>query len=695
MLVMELLRSLIIIVIAFTLLRPEIVTKTIRKSDPEIVVLHDVSGSMSTQDLVVVKGNGVSQAVKRSEWVAEQLSEKFYSPLEKQYRVAVESFSMPPDVPDNEEKNATDLSYALAGRISEYKNLRAVILMSDADWNFGGSPVGAASELRRKSTPIYVVSTGSPAYLPDLELKKVKAPAFCLAGEKISIPFQIQNRMNHDVKTRITLSSEYGSENEKQIVLPAHELFRESILWQPRKTGTYQLSLDLPVQKDELISENNRFTFNIAVKQELLKVLLIDSEPRWEYRYLRNALMRDPGVEVKTLLLHPGMSPGGGKNYINKFPGKEEISKFDVIFLGDVGLGKNELTEGDLNLIEGVVKHQGTGLVLLPGYRGRHLSFQKTVIDDMYPVELDKSRPAGISSAVPANMDLSSIGRKHFLLMLADSPTANSYIWKKLPGFCWNAAVRKTRPGSHVLALHSGLRSDSGRMPLIVIREYGNGNVLFMGTDSAWRWRKGVEDKYHYRYWGQVVRWMAHKRHLAGGKGIRCFFVPETPQVGNTVYLYATLNDRLGRPVDKAVVNVTLQPKAGGFAVDFSLTQEKEGWGVYKGSFVPETGGIYKARISSPQTGSELDFSINVSVKKREEVGRPVRMKTMYELANITGGGVFMPEELDSIITQINALPQEIEIEKRFLLWCQWWWGAMIILMLTLYWSLRKIFGLL
>ena len=54
----------------------------------------------------------------------------------------------------------------------------------------------------------------------------------------------------------------------------------------------------------------------------------------------RNALSRDPGVEVACLLFHPGLSKvgGGNKDYIKQFPaGLEELSKFDVVFLGDVG----------------------------------------------------------------------------------------------------------------------------------------------------------------------------------------------------------------------------------------------------------------------------------------------------------------------------------------------------------------------
>ena len=91
--------------------------------------------------------------------------------------------------------------------------------------------------------------------------------------------------------------------------------------------------------------------------------------------------------------------------------------------------------------------------------------------------------------------------------------------------------------------MHSALRNQWGRMPLLVTRTAGNGKVLFLGTDSAWRWRRGVEDKFHYRFWGQVVRWMAHQRHLSGKEGIRLSYSPETPEAGDTVFLQSTVLD--------------------------------------------------------------------------------------------------------------------------------------------------------
>ena len=696
--IMELLRTVLIVTVLFTLLRPELVFKTTLTSEPEVVVLQDISGSMDTRDLITKGENGV-EAVSRTAWINARLKDKFYKPLEKKFKVSVTSFSIPKKTVNSENSNqmpedGTDLNYALSDQLAGYKNLRAVILLSDGAWNSGKSPVGAAAKLRNRRTKVYAVPTGSSDWLPDIEVKKVIAPAFCLSNEKISIPFQIQSRMKTEIRTTVELVSEYGVENSKSIILSPGEMLEDSIIWQPKRNGEYRLTLKTPVQNGELISDNNSSSFTILVKKELLQVLLIDTLPRWEYRYLRNALMRDPGVEVNTLLLHPRLGAGGGKGYIPRFPTREELSKYDVIFIGDIGTGTNELTKKDAELIEGVVKQQGSGVVFMPGYQGRQLSLLDTIIGDMYPVELDRDRPGGYASGIESKMELSGKGREHFLLMLADTPSMNSYVWRHLPGFFWNAAVKKERPGSTVLAVHSGLKCESGRMPLIVTREYGNGNVLFMGTDSAWRWRKGVEDKYHYRFWGQVVRWMAHKRHLAYDKGIRCFFVPEAPNAKNQVTLYATLHNRAGTPVDNADVTVSIKPENGDAAVTFQLHQEKDGWGLYKGSFTPEKSGRYTLNISSPQTGSNIDIKLDVSGEKLEKTGEPVHRNTLLEITRITRGQLFTPDELGKLIKQINALPKQVEIEKRFMLWCQWWWGAIIIFMLTLYWVIRKVNGL-
>ncbi|GIT05906.1 MAG: hypothetical protein CM1200mP29_13170 [Verrucomicrobiota bacterium] len=67
-----------------------------------------------------------------------------------------------------------------------------------------------------------------------------------------------------------------------------------------------------------------------------LSVLVVDSQPRWEYRYLRNALAPDPGVDLSCMLFHPNIGTGGGRDYLSTFPGSREmLTRYDGVFLGD------------------------------------------------------------------------------------------------------------------------------------------------------------------------------------------------------------------------------------------------------------------------------------------------------------------------------------------------------------------------
>src|SRR6516225_9781533 len=139
------------------------------------------------------------------------------------------------------------------------------------------------------------------------------------------------------------------------------------VMWKPKTVGDYSMTLSVPPNSEETIKENNRITAPISIREEKLRVLVIESYPRWEYRYLRNALSRDPGVEVSCLLFHPGLSkPGGGnKDYIKQFPaGLDELSKYDVVFLGDVGVGDGQLTSEQCRLIKGIVEFQASGELL-------------------------------------------------------------------------------------------------------------------------------------------------------------------------------------------------------------------------------------------------------------------------------------------------------------------------------------------
>ena len=210
---------------------------------------------------------------------------------------------------------------------------------------------------------------GVPIYW---HLLSLDAPTFAVIGKSVRIPFSIESSLPRDYLTTVALHSSAGDEVTKDVRIAAMGVTHDWMMWKPAALGDVTLTLSVPPHHDETLTDNNRLSVPIAVRQEKLRVLVVESYPRWEYRYLRNALSRDPGVDLSCLLFHPGLSkPGGGnKDYIKQFPaGLDELSRFDVVFLGDVGMGGGQLTAEQCGLLKGLVEHQASGLVFMPGPR--------------------------------------------------------------------------------------------------------------------------------------------------------------------------------------------------------------------------------------------------------------------------------------------------------------------------------------
>mgnify|MGYP001458191721 CR=1 FL=1 len=47
--------------------------------------------------------------------------------------------------------------------------------------------------------------------------------------------------------------------------------------------------------------------------------------------------------------------------------------------------------------------------------------------------------------------------------------------------------------------------------PLLAGHSFGAGKALYAGFDETWKWRFEVGDKYHQRYWNQLISWIMEK----------------------------------------------------------------------------------------------------------------------------------------------------------------------------------------
>ncbi len=685
---LELFRLALIGLMALSLNQPEWVEEFRPDEKPAIVVLWDNSTSMDTRD--VPHGTGGSTLMTRREAIASLTNDAAWTSLRERMDVIVQPFSAPGP------GNRTDLYEPLAQAPEKVKNLIGVVLISDGDWNEGPPPVQAATKLRLKGIPVFSVPVGSTTRLPDIELVSLGAPTFGVAGKAVRIPFTIDSTMPREYLTTVTLKTSDGDEVAQEVKIAPMGRTSGSVVWKPTKVGDHTLTLDVPKHPDETIVDNNRLTAPIAIREEKLRVLLVESLPRWEYRYLRNALSRDPGVEVSCLLYHPGLSKvgGGTKDYIKQFPaGLDELSKFDVVFLGDVGLDDGQLTAEQCRLLKGLVEHQASGLVFMPGAQGREFSLLDTPLADLFPVVMDDSQPGGWGSRTPGHFELTEVGRRSLLTNLADTQDNNLEVWDDLPGFQWYAPVVRAKGGTEVLAVHKDATNQHGRLPLLVTRTFGAGKVLFMGTDGAWRWRKGVEDKYHYRFWGQVVRWMAYQRNMAKGETMRLYYSPDQPQVRQTLALNANVMDRSGEPLSKGDVTARITAPSGKVET-VRFTSAGEEWGVFQSRFTANEPGKHKVTLACRQTGATLETSIFVQGDVNERVGRPARPEVLEEISRVTHGKMLAPGKIDQLLQSLASLPDPPPSVRRVQLWSHPALAGSVIVLLAAFWVARKVVGL-
>ena len=111
------------------------------------------------------------------------------------------------------------------------------------------------------------------------------------------------------------------------------------------------------------------------------------------------------------------------------------------------------------------------------------------------------------------------------VLRFSQNEAENHEIWNDLPGHSWGL-IGVAKPGATVWASARTRDARPGaawdRSHALFAQQYvGAGQVVWLGVDSTWRWRYGVGDQYHHRFWGQLARWAADFKSAVGNEFVR------------------------------------------------------------------------------------------------------------------------------------------------------------------------------
>ena len=227
---------------AVVLNQPEWIEEFRPTEKPTVAVLCDDSASMDTRD--VVPRPATDQPISRRESIAPLISPiRLASARPTNSKSSSQPFSTP------QPGHGTNLYAPLADAPEKFKNLIGIVLASDGDWNEGQAPVSAASQLRLKNIPVLAVPVGSATRLPDIEVLSLDAPTFGVAGKSVRVPFTIDSSLPREYVTTVTLKASNGDQVDKEIRIAPMGRTSDWIVWKPKETGDYTLTLDVPPQQ--------------------------------------------------------------------------------------------------------------------------------------------------------------------------------------------------------------------------------------------------------------------------------------------------------------------------------------------------------------------------------------------------------------------------------------------------------------
>ncbi len=615
-----------------------------------------------------------------------------------------------------------------------------VVLLSDGQRNSPADPMPTVDRLAAQGVPVYSVLIGSTAPPRDAAIAAVKSPESVYRGDVATVVATIKVDGYAGKDVAVTLERAGGSPLRQTVRAPASASGARPVVSFSvplEDAGTSLLSIAVEPLAGDVRRDNDRRTIAIQVADDKARVLLVDGEARWEFRYIRNAFERDTRVALKSVVFHqPPASGALSRSYEIDVPPKPDVSRnqpdplgeFDAIILGDVGSA--EVSSELWARLEAFVAERGGTLIFSVGPRSwAALAHQETARKLLPVTELhvvaSGDEQGGARSGADDNLDQRALPRGASIrplavgveasawpmLQLDGDPDRNRATWAKLPRMPWLIAGR-AKPGARALAV----AGEDDTAAVIAAQPYGLGKVLWLGTDGTWRWRFRTGDRYHHRFWGQVARWAAGARLAAGNAHVRFGAAKARYPEGERIELQARISEgeqgvgpellvagkifkadaKTGAAAGEPIAIVPLRAVAG---------QPR----AFGGDAVAAAAGRYVMRLDVPQLAEKLglgseggaaDFKIPeavfdvVSRESSETVELAAARDQVDQLAAATGGRVLADHEALELPSLLHARTRQTTRVVETTLWDQPAYLLIFLGLLTVEWVSRKRLGL-
>ena len=708
------LQTLLAALLLVLLWQPAITVAELKPQQNIIAVLVDDSRSMGITEDGSTRQSQAVQALQNG--VLDSLNRSFQTRL---YRVddvpaRVENLdslkSLQPTAP------STRIGDSLKQLSDETSDLPigAVVLLSDGDDNTGGIGADTISALRSRHIPVHTVGFGRERAAHDVELDDAVIAPRALADSRLAAKITFHQRGYAGGKINLTVRDVGGSQPRvlaaRAVTLgPDGNLQTETLMFDIGSAGARTLQVAAAPLPGEENTANNTLTRVVNVGSEPRRVLYMEGEPRWEYKFIRQAEQDDRMVQIASIdrtsgtkIYRQGLA--NGKELADGFPARpEDLFAYQGMIIGSVEAGF--FTPNQQELIREFVDRRGGGLLLLGGqFALADGGWNASNLTDLLPTVLPTQPGTFHREADPKNgtthttAELAPAGVDSIITRLVDDPAANAAKWKKLPYLMDYEDPGTPKPGANVLL--DMITPEGRKLPLLITESFGHGRTAIMATGGSWRWQMSspLGETAHDLFWQQLLRWVVSDTpgHVAAS-------VPAQMLLDNgVVTISAQVRDQQYNPAADAKVEAHILGPSGVSAL-VEMTPVPDNPGQFQAVWSAPKPGAYLTEVTAqrtdPAAGTVKELGRDVLTFQRmdgvaESFHTEQNRELLEHLASQTGGQYWKPADLDKLAARIPFSEAGVTMRETKDLWDLPLIFLVLVLLRFSEWWLRRKWGI-
>ena len=697
-------RLTLIALIAFCLLRPVLVVKAAIPQQNFLAVLIDDSRSMQIADADEGQTRGEyarQQFADRTAGMLKRLSEKF---VIRTFRFS----SSPVRLGAANELTfggvETKLGAALDGARQELAGLplAGMVLVSDGADTTDAALTDAVLSLKAAALPVFTVGVGQDHLARDIQVDRVATPRQALKGTSLLIDVVVRQTGYAGETVMLDVEDAGRIVGTQEVKLPNDgEPASVRVRVMAADAGPRVLKFRISPQRDEVISQNNVRDSLIDVIDRAERILYYEGQPRFEMKFIRQAIREDKNLQLVTLLRtaeskYLRLGVDDAEHLAGGFPKtREELFGYRGLVLGSIEA--SAFSADQLRMIAEFVEKRGGGLLVLGGPGSfSEGGYAGTPVADVLPVVLERVVRAvnGPAVSTPIVVRATRAGEAHAVTQIAANEAASAARWPELPALTTVNSTRAVKPGATVLLTGAdGRRRDH---VVLASQRYGRGKAIAQAVQDSWLWqmhaKMSVRDQTHENYWRQMLRWLVD----SVPDPVDVHTVADRVQPGQPVTLVADVVDRAFVELNDArVVARVRRPNGTVETTPMQWTGERDG--EYRATFATAEEGLYTAEVDAVRGSTAVGRSltqVRVVPSDAEYFDAAMQAPRLRRVAEETGGRFYTA-------ANITGLPEDLQytgrgvttIEEREL------WHMPIVLMtllalLFVEWSLRRRLGL-